>query len=174
MIILQSNESLELEKKQVELLINKRVDGIIMSLSNESNYDEHIKGIINRNIPFVMFDKIAKLTTCSKVIINDQKAAFNATQFFNQWYDGEGYPTFSVSWNQSNNVFYLKSWWGTQPVLHIMPHWNWSGMEGKKIDVWVHSNCDEVELFLNKKSLGKKKITFIKKEYGFQTEDATT
>ena len=47
-IILQSNESLELEKKQVELLINKRVDGIIMSLSNESNDDEHIKEKIGR------------------------------------------------------------------------------------------------------------------------------
>jgi len=79
-IILQSNESLELEKKQVELLINKRVDGIIMSISNESNNDDHIKEIINRNIPFVMFDKINKLTSCSKVIIDDQKAAFNAVQ----------------------------------------------------------------------------------------------
>ncbi|MFZ0597806.1 MAG: beta-galactosidase GalA, partial [Flavobacterium sp.] len=57
-----------------------------------------------------------------------------------------------------DNVFYLKSWWGNAPVLHIMPHWNWSGMEGKEIDVWVQSNCDEVELFLNKKSLGKKKM----------------
>ncbi|TDD78585.1 LacI family DNA-binding transcriptional regulator [Flavobacterium caseinilyticum] len=79
-IILQSNETLALEKKQVELLINKRVDGIIMSLSNESNNDDHIKEIINRKIPFVMFDKIAKLSKCSKVIINDQKAAFNAVQ----------------------------------------------------------------------------------------------
>ncbi|OXE99091.1 beta-galactosidase [Flavobacterium araucananum] len=57
-----------------------------------------------------------------------------------------------------DNVFYLKSWWGTAPVLHLMPHWNWSGMEGKEIDVWVQSNCDEVELFLNKKSLGRKKM----------------
>ncbi|GGF05097.1 beta-galactosidase [Flavobacterium limi] len=57
-----------------------------------------------------------------------------------------------------DNVFYLKSWWGNTPVLHIMPHWNWGGMEDKEIDVWVHSNCDEVELFLNKKSLGKKKM----------------
>ncbi|WP_035644699.1 beta-galactosidase GalA [Flavobacterium sp. ASV13] len=57
-----------------------------------------------------------------------------------------------------DNVFYLKSWWGNKPVLHIMPHWNWAGMEGKEIDVWVQSNCDEVELFLNKKSLGKKKM----------------
>lgn len=77
-IILQSNESAELEKKQVELLINKRVDGIIMSLSNESNDDEHIKEILRREIPFVLFDKISKLINCSKVVINDQKAAHNA------------------------------------------------------------------------------------------------
>ncbi|KIA87306.1 LacI family DNA-binding transcriptional regulator [Flavobacterium sp. AED] len=79
-IILQSNESLALEKKQVELLIKKRVDGIIISLSNESNNDDHLKEIITRNIPFVMFDKINKLISCSKVIIDDQKAAFNAVQ----------------------------------------------------------------------------------------------
>jgi LacI family transcriptional regulator len=79
-IILQSNETLALEKRQVELLINKRVDGILMSLSNESNNDDHIKAIIDRNIPFVMFDKISKLSNCSKVIIDDQKAAFNAVQ----------------------------------------------------------------------------------------------
>ena len=57
-----------------------------------------------------------------------------------------------------DNVFYLKSWWGKEPVLHVLPHWNWRGMEGKEIDVWAYSNCDEVELFLNKKSLGKKKM----------------
>jgi LacI family transcriptional regulator len=79
-IILQSNESLELEKKQVELLINKRVDGIVMSLSNESNYDEHIQEIIRKGIPFVQFDKISKLIPSSKVIINDQRAAMEAVQ----------------------------------------------------------------------------------------------
>ncbi|GAA3768489.1 beta-galactosidase GalA [Flavobacterium ginsengiterrae] len=57
-----------------------------------------------------------------------------------------------------DNVFYLKSWWGKEPVLHLLPHWNWSGKEGQEIDVWAYSNCDEVELFLNKKSLGKKKM----------------
>lgn len=79
-IILQSNESLELEKKQVALLINKRVDGIIMSLSNESNNDVHIKEILRKEIPFVQFDKISKLIPSSKVIINDQKAAMEAVQ----------------------------------------------------------------------------------------------
>jgi LacI family transcriptional regulator len=79
-IILQSNESLELEKKQVDLLINKRVDGILISLSNESNNDSHIQEILNRKVPLVMFDKIAKLANCSKVVIDDQKAGFAATQ----------------------------------------------------------------------------------------------
>jgi LacI family transcriptional regulator len=78
--ILQSNESVELEKKQVELLINKRVDGILMSLSNESNDDNHIKEILRRKIPLVQFDKISKLIPSSKVIINDQKAAAEAVQ----------------------------------------------------------------------------------------------
>lgn len=79
-ITLQSNESVTLEKKQVDLLLNKRVDGIIMSLSNQSNFDDHIKEIIARGIPFVLFDKISKLVNCSKVIIDDQKAAFEAVE----------------------------------------------------------------------------------------------
>jgi beta-galactosidase len=44
-------------------------------------------------------------------------------------------------------------------VLHLFPHWNWAGKEGEVIPVWVHSNCDEVELFLNGVSLGKQTVT---------------
>lgn len=55
-----------------------------------------------------------------------------------------------------DDVYYLRSWWTDKPILHILPHWNWKGKEGQEIAVWAHSNCDEVELFLNKKSLGKK------------------
>ncbi len=40
--------------------------------------------------------------------------------------------------------------------MHIIPHWNWKGEEGKEKTVTVYSNCDEVELFLNGISLGKK------------------
>jgi len=57
-----------------------------------------------------------------------------------------------------DNVYYLKSWWTDEPTLHILPHWNWKGKEGQEIEVWVYSNCDEVELFLNKKSVGKKRM----------------
>lgn len=55
-----------------------------------------------------------------------------------------------------DDFYYLRSWWTDKTTLHIFPHWNWKDKEGQDIDVWAYSNCDEVELFLNKKSLGKK------------------
>ncbi len=57
-----------------------------------------------------------------------------------------------------NIFYYYKSWWTNEDVLHIFPHWNWKGKEGKPIDVWCFSNCDSVELFLNGKNLGTKKM----------------
>ncbi|NIM34206.1 MAG: DUF4982 domain-containing protein [Hydrotalea flava] len=55
-----------------------------------------------------------------------------------------------------NIYYYYQSWWTDKDVLHIAPHWNWMGKTGTPIDVWVYSNADDVELFLNGKSLGKK------------------
>lgn len=55
-----------------------------------------------------------------------------------------------------NIYYYYKSWWTNEDVLHLSPHWNWPDKVGKPIDVWVNSNADEIELFLNEKSLGKK------------------
>lgn len=54
------------------------------------------------------------------------------------------------------DAYYLyQSEWTKKPVLHIFPHWNWTA--GKLIDVWAYYNqADEVELFLNGKSLGKR------------------
>lgn len=57
-----------------------------------------------------------------------------------------------------NIYYYYQSWWSDKDVLHISPHWNWAGKEGQPIDVWVNSNADDVELFLNGKSLGKKNM----------------
>ncbi|KJD32441.1 LacI family transcriptional regulator [Tamlana nanhaiensis] len=79
-IILQSNESYELEKKQLDLLMSQRVDGIIISLANGTADFKHLNTIIAQNKPLVMFDKIAKVVQCSKVIIDDRKAAYMATQ----------------------------------------------------------------------------------------------
>jgi beta-galactosidase len=61
-----------------------------------------------------------------------------------------GYP--------KDNYFYYKAWWGRDPMVHVFPHWNWEGREGDEIPVWVYSNLDEVELFVNGKSLGSQKV----------------
>jgi len=48
-----------------------------------------------------------------------------------------------------------QSEWTTKDVLYIFPHWNWK--EGQKVDVWAYyNNADEVELYLNGQSLGKR------------------
>ena len=57
-----------------------------------------------------------------------------------------------------DEAYYLQSWWTDEPVLHILPHWNLDGHEGEKVSVWVYSNCDEVQLIVNGKRLGKKKM----------------
>ncbi|HMK18991.1 MAG TPA: beta-galactosidase GalA [Chitinophagaceae bacterium] len=55
-----------------------------------------------------------------------------------------------------NIYYYYQSWWTDKDVLHISPHWNWRDKRNQPIDVWVNTNADDVELFLNGKSLGKK------------------
>ena len=54
--------------------------------------------------------------------------------------------------------YYYKAWWRKEPSLHLFPHWNWHGREGDEIPVWVYSNLDEVELFVNGKSVGSQKV----------------
>jgi len=58
-----------------------------------------------------------------------------------------GYP--------KDNFYYYQSWWTTNIVLHLLPHWNWPGKEGQEIRVDALSNCKQVELFLNGASLGR-------------------
>jgi beta-galactosidase len=54
--------------------------------------------------------------------------------------------------------YYLyQSHWTSKPMVHVDPQsWNWEGREGQNIPVFVYSNADEVELFLNDRSLGRK------------------
>ncbi|WP_299553147.1 beta-galactosidase GalB [Seonamhaeicola sp.] len=53
--------------------------------------------------------------------------------------------------------YYLyQSQWTSEPMVHVLPHWNWEGQEGDMIPVFSYTNCDEVELFVNGKSFGKK------------------
>ena len=100
-----------------------------------------------------------------------QKAPWISGEFVWTGFDYLGEPT-PYGWPSRSSYFgivdlcgfpkdryYLyKSVWSHDPVVHILPSsWNWSGFEGKAIPVWVYTNADSVELFLNGKSLGEKK-----------------
>lgn len=65
-------------------------------------------------------------------------------------FDSCGFP--------KDNFYYYQAWWTDQPVLHLFPHWNWTGKEGQEVEVWCHSNLDRVELSLNGRSLGAKPV----------------
>ena len=54
-----------------------------------------------------------------------------------------------------DEAWYLRAWWTDEPVLHVFPHWNLAGHEGEEVDLWVYSNCDEVELSVNGRRLGR-------------------
>ena len=56
-----------------------------------------------------------------------------------------------------DSYYFYQSEWTTKPVLHLFPHWNWKS--GQTVDVWAYFNGDEVELFLNGRSLGTKRKT---------------
>jgi beta-galactosidase len=57
-----------------------------------------------------------------------------------------------------DTAYYYKTWWGSEPVLHLLPHWNWEGKQGQEIAVWAYCNQDSVELFLNGASLGSQPV----------------
>ena len=63
---------------------------------------------------------------------------------------------------QRKDAFYQnQSFWTSEPMVHLLPHWNFEGREGEPIAVWAYTNCDEVELFLDGVSLGKKEINAV-------------
>ena len=60
---------------------------------------------------------------------------------------------------QKKDAFWQnRSHWTSEPMVHLLPHWNWNGLEGEIIRVCAYTNTEQLELFLNGKSLGLRKI----------------
>lgn len=60
-----------------------------------------------------------------------------------------------------DSYYFYKSQWTSEPVLHLLPHWNWKA--GQTVDVVAYTNCDEVKLYLNDKPLETKNLKETKK-----------
>ncbi len=80
-------------------------------------------------------------------------------------YLGECYAWPCKSWNfgvidlcgfPKDTYYFYQSQWSARPMVHLLPHWTWPGLEGRTIPVICYTNCARVELFLNGRSLGVK------------------
>lgn len=61
-----------------------------------------------------------------------------------------------LSGHKKDRYYLYQSQWTEEPMVHVLPHWNWEGMEGEEIPVYAYTNAEEVELFVNGQSYGKK------------------
>jgi DNA-binding LacI/PurR family transcriptional regulator len=78
-LISQSHEKIDLEVLNTRLLASRRIDGLLITISNETSNVDHLKEMIERGIPVVMFDRISDELKTHKVVVDDYKGAFDAT-----------------------------------------------------------------------------------------------
>jgi LacI family transcriptional regulator len=75
-----SQESEEKEKKHIQTLLAMRVDGIIISLSQETKDYTIFENLIKKNIPLVFIDRIPKMKNINKVFVDDKNGSFKAIE----------------------------------------------------------------------------------------------
>jgi LacI family transcriptional regulator len=80
-ILSQSNENYEREKASVELLVNQRVAGILVSVSQETKEGSHFSSVLEKNVPLVFFDRVCGDVKTGKVVVDDEKGAFEAVEY---------------------------------------------------------------------------------------------
>ena len=99
--------------------------------------------------------------------VNSRK--FIAGEFIWSGFDYLGEPT-PYKWPAKSSYFgivdtcgfpkdiyyFYMSRWTEQPMVHLLPHWNWR--EGEPVTAWAYTNCEEVELFLDNVSLGSRRF----------------
>ncbi len=83
-IITKSNESYEREIASTAALVSQNVDGILVSLSKETRKTDHLASIIKKGLPLVFFDRISEKMDVTKVVVDDFKGAFKATEYLIQ------------------------------------------------------------------------------------------
>lgn len=75
-------------------------------------------------------------------------------------FKGFGSGVMDITGVPKDGYYLYQSLWTDRPVLHLFPHWSWPGRAGQVIPVLAYTNCNIVELFLNGRSLGEKRMEF--------------
>lgn len=80
--------------------------------------------------------------------------------YYNEWPSRSShFGILDLAGLPKNRYYAYKARWTNKPVLHIFPHWNWEGMEGKNVPIHAFTNFPVVELFINGVSQGKRSFT---------------
>jgi LacI family transcriptional regulator len=79
LIISQSSESVEKEKANAATLFNNRVDGLMVSLAYDTGSLSHFEPFFRKKIPLIFFDRVAEHKDCTCILIDNKKAAYDAT-----------------------------------------------------------------------------------------------
>ncbi|HEY4063574.1 MAG TPA: LacI family DNA-binding transcriptional regulator [Puia sp.] len=137
-IIFQSHEKLDREVINTQLLNSRRIEGLIISLSNETNTFEHLHETIEKGIPIVMFDRVSDGIITHKVVVNDYYGAFNATEHLIQ----EGYHRIahitiskflSITKNRLNGYIDALKKYGIPIKKEWIIHCNFNSAENERI-----------------------------------------
>lgn len=80
LIISQSLETLKKEMANADTMFTNRVDGLLVSLSVETQHIDHFEPFIRKGIPVIFFDRIKEHSQCMGIIIDNYKSAYDATK----------------------------------------------------------------------------------------------
>ena len=80
------------------------------------------------------------------------------TPYYSEWPARSSYfGAIDLAGLPKNRYYCYRAAWTDLPTLHIFPHWNWEGKEGETVPIHIYTGYDEVELFINGVSQGKRK-----------------
>jgi LacI family transcriptional regulator len=79
-IVCQSHEDVQLERRNVETLLNAQVAGVLVSLARNTQEYHHFDKVRSRGVPLVFFDRIPAAEQVNSVVLNDREGAFQATR----------------------------------------------------------------------------------------------
>ena len=79
-IVLKSNESYDLEKKLIEKLLKQNVDGVFISLAQDTYDLKHLEAVKKAGVVLIQYDKISKILESSKVVVDDRNSGYLATE----------------------------------------------------------------------------------------------
>ena len=115
----------------------------------------------NYNFDMIKIEQLWKFTSVHDYVIGDFMWTGIDYLGESQWpYKSRSFGVLDLCGFEKDGYYFYKSQWTNEPVLYLFPHWNWKGREGQIIPVLCYTNCTEVELFLNGKSYGVKRLEF--------------